>query len=99
MRLNAEQIEVIRKATRSVFGQGAMVRVFGSRLDDKVKGGDIDLLVECPEAVADRLKKTLTLTARLQRALGDQPIDILVTDPSTQIQRVHELARRTGVTL
>lgn len=99
MRLNTEYIQVIREETGIVFGEGAVVRLFGSRLDDTSRGGDIDLLVECDKPVKERLRKSLALTARLQMRLGDQPIDVLVIDPETALQPVHQVARQTGVQL
>ena len=99
MRLTPETRQIIKASAREIFGPNATVRVFGSRANDEARGGDIDLLVECGEPVKDRLKKALALTARLQIRLGDQHIDIIVADPQTKPQSVHEVARRTGVTL
>ena len=99
MRLTPETRRVIKESVLDVFGPNATVRVFGSRVNDEARGGDIDLLVDCSEPVKDRLRKTLALTARLQRRLGDQRIDIVVSDPQTKPQSVHEVARRTGVPL
>ena len=48
---------------------------------------------------SDARKKALTLTARLQRRLGDQRIDVLVIDPATRHQPIHAEALRTGVRL
>jgi len=99
MRLTPEARQIIKASTQEVFGLNATVRVFGSRANDEARGGDIDLLVECSEPVKDKLKKTLALTARLQSRLGDQRIDVIVADPQTKPQSVHEVARRTGVPL
>ena len=99
MRLTPETRRIIRASAQEVFGPNATVRVFGSRTIDEARGGDIDLLVECSEPVKDRLQKTLALTARLQIRLGDQRIDVVVADPQTKLQSVHEVARRTGVPL
>ena len=99
MRLTPETRLLIKEIVLDVFGPSAAVRVFGSRANDEARGGDIDLLVECSEPVKDRLKKTLALTAKLQIRLGDQHIDVIVTDPQTKPQPVHEVARRTGVPL
>lgn len=99
MRLSPDIRQVIKESVLDVFGPNATVRVFGSRTTDAARGGDIDLLVECGEPVKDRLKKTLALTARLEIRLGEQKIDVMVTDPHTKSQSVHEVARRTGVPL
>lgn len=99
MRLSEDQARVIRESTRDIFGKHARVRLFGSRLDDHQRGGDIDLLVECDEPITDRLRKTLALTARLQMTLGDQPIDVLTIDPSTPLEPVHKSALVKSVTL
>jgi predicted nucleotidyltransferase len=99
MRLSEANRETIRQTVRELFGPDARVLLFGSRTADAERGGDIDLLVEVPRAVPDRSKLALTLTARLQRRLGDQPIDVLVLDPETRRQPVHDEALSTGIPL
>jgi len=99
MRLSKNQIEVIRRTVREVFGVEADVKLFGSRANDDARGGDIDLLVEMPTIVVEPERKTLQLVARLQLRLGDQPIDVLVVDPSTPRQPIYEQAIRTGIKL
>jgi predicted nucleotidyltransferase len=99
MRLTDEQCRVVREEAARIFGRNVTVRLFGSRIDDNVRGGDIDLLVESNERIPDRQRKTLQLVAKLQIRLGDQPIDVLALDPETVPQPVHEQARRTGVRL
>jgi predicted nucleotidyltransferase len=96
MRLTPETREVIRRTTQEVFGDEARVFLFGSRTDDNQRGGDIDLLVELPRRQNDARKKSLTLAARLQLRLGDQPIDVLVLDPETPLDPVHRMAAATG---
>ena len=99
MRLSKNQIEVIRRSVREIFGVEADVKLFGSRANDDARGGDIDLLVEMPTIVVEPERKTLQLVARLQLRLGDQPIDVLVLDPSTPRQPIYEQAIRTGIKL
>ena len=99
MRLTQEQVEIIKQTTAEVFGEEVSVRLFGSRLDDDTRGGDIDLLVESPGLIENKMDRMLTLTARLQLRLGDQPIDILVVDSTTPLNPVHRHAMQTAITL
>lgn len=99
MRLSERQQQIIRDEVVGIFGHAAVVRLFGSRVDDDARGGDIDLLVEAEAVIPESRRKSLQLVARLQQRLGDQPFDVLVVDPDTHIQAVHEQALRTGVTL
>ncbi len=99
MRLSLQAQQIIKNTTKEVFGIDAVVKVFGSRIDDDARGGDIDLLVELPFVIADSERKTLQLITRLQLRMGDQPIDVVVIDPSTRWQSIHIQANRTGITL
>jgi len=99
MRLSTSTRKIIRETVREIFGPKATVTVFGSRTDDSMRGGDIDLLILSETPITQRERKALQLVARLQIRLGDQPIDVLVLDPETPRQAVHEEALRTGVRL
>lgn len=46
MRLNETVREIIKSEVDSQLGPDAVVRLFGSRVDDTRRGGDIDLLIE-----------------------------------------------------
>ncbi len=99
MRLAAEQIDHIISATREMLGPHARVWLFGSRVDDTRLGGDIDLLVEADQRVEQPVWTAAQLTARLQRRLGDRRIDVLLTDPTTQPEPIHLVARSEGLLL
>ena len=77
MRLRKNQQQAIRKTVREIFGPDAAVYVFGSRVDDSARGGDIDLLIRLESPQVETERKILQLVARLQIRLGDQPIDEL----------------------
>lgn len=81
MRLQPAEQEAIRRACRDTLPAGSRVRLFGSRLDDTRRGGDIDLLIEFPQPLpAEELVARRTrFAARLYRALGEQRIDIVMT--------------------
>jgi predicted nucleotidyltransferase len=99
LRLTPQQRQIIVDTVREIFGSEATVTLFGSRVDENARGGDIDLLIQTDKPLTQREKKTLQLIARLQIRLGDQPIDALVLDPETSRLPVHEIALRTGVRL
>ena len=99
MRLADQEIDTIKQTVAEIFGPDAVVSLFGSRVDDADKGGDIDLLIESSQVIQDRQRKILHLVALLQMKLGDQPIDVLVIDPSTKKNKVHESALATGIRL
>jgi predicted nucleotidyltransferase len=96
MRITPEQARIIVAATHELAGPDASVRLFGSRLHDALKGGDIDLLVECAQPVERPVWLAAQITARLQRLLGDRRIDVLLIDPTTPLEPVHRVAQSEG---
>ena len=99
MRLNPEQIEAIKQTACAVLGDGARVILFGSRVDDAKKGGDIDLLFETDQGVANRAATLGVIYVALIRQLGDRKIDILLKDSATPPAPVLDIARQTGIQL
>lgn len=85
--------------TTEVAGSDARVSLFGSRTRDDLRGGDIDLLIELPEPSADKLAVSLRAGARLQLALGERKIDVLVADPQTADSPILRAARADGIAL
>ncbi|SDY63996.1 nucleotidyltransferase domain-containing protein [Nitrosomonas sp. Nm58] len=45
MRLTQNQVMTIRQAVAGIFGAGAQAWLFGSRVNNSKRGGDIDLLI------------------------------------------------------
>jgi len=45
MRLQRQEIQTILQVAHQIYGEKVKVYLFGSRLDDTKRGGDIDLLV------------------------------------------------------
>lgn len=87
MRLSAEERSAITSSI-SALDPGAEVFLFGSRADDSLSGGDLDLLI-----ISNRIGFTekITLLTELKTQLGDRKIDLLVrsreealTDPFVQ---------------
>jgi predicted nucleotidyltransferase len=99
MRLTTRDRHAIVQATAEVAGPAARALLFGSRTDDRARGGDIDLLVELPQAPADPLGLSLKLSARIQHRIGLRRIDVLVADPDSAPTPLLQHARREAVAL
>ena len=79
MRISDFQKNVILESVVSELGHEARVFLFGSRADDTKRGGDIDLLVETPSRVEDVVRKKLRIIGAIQRRIGEQKIDLIIT--------------------
>lgn len=100
MRLTQQQIDSIKQATEETFGPDVKVWLFGSRVDDTKRGGDIDLYVELPSIDPQhRHELETSFWVRLQRALGERRIDIVTHLQGTPLRPIDKQAHDTGVRL
>jgi len=100
MRLSTEQIEAIKQETEHFFGAQSEVWLFGSRVDDAAKGGDVDLYVCAASSDADELAAArFAFLARLKRRMGDRKIDLVLQREGGDVLPIYELARKQGVRL
>ncbi|MEI8236753.1 MAG: nucleotidyltransferase domain-containing protein [Methylococcaceae bacterium] len=77
MRLTNSQLTIIKQTVSHIFGVGALVYLFGSRVDDAKKGGDIDLYI-VPEIKDNLPEKKIQFLTALVMNLGDQKIDVII---------------------
>ncbi len=83
MRLTSEEIKNLVKALDPFIGKNtAELRLFGSRTDAQLKGGDIDLLllINNAELKNELIMKKHWLLAEIKYFLGDQKIDLKIAD-------------------
>lgn len=99
MRLTSYQQATIKKMVAEVFGAEVSVHLFGSRVLDEAKGGDIDLLIVSPNVVVERVKKIARLVAKLQLILGERKFDVVVKDPSVPTSVFFQRITDSAVTL
>jgi uncharacterized protein len=97
MRLSDREKEIIRSAAREAFGSSARVLVFGSRLDDSARGGDLDLLVQCRGPLKDSGLRAARFSALIQLQTGLRKIDVLAAWPGAGLSPAHEAALSEGV--
>lgn len=93
MRLSSSQIEAIKQQAEHFFGAEAKVWLFGSRVDDTAKGGDIDLYVETDAA------EVVLPAARARGELADRlgrHVDLVVNN-HTKDEPIFHIAKTQGV--
>lgn len=99
MRIDSKDLVSITQAFQECFVQGDHLWLFGSRVDDKKRGGDIDLYIEVQDynfkKVFDAQRQFWIL---LQDRLGEQKIDIVVRDPEQDLL-IYQVARADGILL
>jgi predicted nucleotidyltransferase len=99
MRLTVDQVRIIKARGAECFGPNTKIWLFGSRVDDDARGGDIDLYVELSEPIEDAAWRALRFNGALQQAFGAQRIDVITRGPSEPLKPIHETAKRSGVAL
>jgi len=101
MRLTAFQIQTICESAEKNFGKNTPVWLFGSRVDDEARGGDIDLYIEPKtQKPSDLIIAKLQFLRDLHKKLGEQKIDVVLrrTDSTVDLP-VYHIAKQTGVLL
>jgi predicted nucleotidyltransferase len=96
MRLSSFEIKAIKESAKEIFGE-CKVYLFGSRVDDNLKGGDIDLYIQIPQK-PEFLSKEKYL-ALLKRKIGEQKIDVIISYPEKEKTLIDEEALKKGILL
>ena len=99
MRLTAQQHAAIRQAVTEAFGADAKVWLFGSRVNDNQRGGDIDLLITSSQMdISAMTRAELRFLTRLHTTLGEQKMDVLLDCPSRKTRPpIFAIAQKTGI--
>ena len=98
MRLKPDEISAIKTATADVFGEGAVVRLFGSRVDDSLRGGDIDLHVEVDPPI-NEWDARFAFEEKLFREIDPQKVDLIITVRGGTPRGFERIAYRDGIVL
>lgn len=95
MRLSKKYIQTIKKYFEEFFQNGE-IYLFGSRVDDTKKGGDIDLYLVLQEH-SNLFEKKIKFLSRIKRDLGEQKIDIVFNIDDTRL--IEKEALKWGIKL
>lgn len=101
MRLSEGERKSIKQAVRKHFGSEAQVYVFGSRIDDSKRGGDIDLYVETELAGEELVQAKLRAMSDMHRSMGERKIDIVTGSllQNDNAPLIVQKARQNGIAL
>jgi predicted nucleotidyltransferase len=101
MRLSSSQVSIICEIAKKNFGTETHVWLFGSRVNDQAKGGDIDLYIEPQHQNASDLVTAKLLFLRdLHKKLGEQKIDVVLRRNNTTTDLpIYRIAKETGILL
>lgn len=99
MRLAPSHVEAIRSTAQQVLGPHVQIILFGSRVNDQARGGDVDLLLEVPHTIDEPAVTSARIASRISRALGGRKVDVVLAAPNLAPQAIHQIARQTGISL
>ncbi|WKZ71049.1 MAG: nucleotidyltransferase domain-containing protein [Melioribacteraceae bacterium] len=97
MRLKKTHIDFIKRTAKELFGENSQVYLFGSRVDDNKRGGDIDIYIETNQKT-NIFEKKIEMLKLLHDYLGEQKIDIVINNYSNQ-KYIYEIAKQDGIML
>jgi predicted nucleotidyltransferase len=98
MRLTLHDKEAIKNSFNTVFGKGK-IYLFGSRIDDTKRGGDIDLFIELsyPYTIKEIIEKKSKFLLNMYDKIGEQKIDIVFS--KNKNRSIEKEALREGILL
>lgn len=82
MRLSEFEIRTIQTLSKTHFGQVSRVFLFGSRVDDNLKGGDIDLFISSEDTSYLNTENKIRFLVDLKKTIGDRKIDLVLDTPT-----------------
>lgn len=95
MRVSSEQIDFLKREI-SAFVPDAVVYLFGSRVDDRKKGGDVDIMILSNKKIS--WKEKAKIKWQYFERFGEQKLDI-VSSTFNERNPFKELVLRQGIRL
>jgi predicted nucleotidyltransferase len=99
MRLSKFEQNIIKQTAEQIFGIEVKVFIFGSRINDNLKGGDIDIYIEVSKDNVNLLEKKIKFLVGLDDKLGEQKIDVVINSGQKNNRPIFQLAKANGVQL
>ncbi len=99
MRIRPQDVCALRAAIYDAAPDAKAIRLFGSRLDDNARGGDVDLMIDFDNPIDDPAVLSARLAVRASRAMSNRKVDILLRAPNLMNSTIHQIALDEGVLL
>ena len=99
IRLTVQEINHIKNIFSKYFEHNDHLWIFGSRVNLKQKGGDIDLYIESNNNSIEKISdQKIKFLVELKQTIGDQKIDVIINAKYlNQHLAIYEEAKNTGV--
>lgn len=96
MRLTQQEITIIKSTILDVLTDSTII-LFGSRLYDDKRGGNIDLLIQTNHTVD--MKQQIKILAKMELQGIERKVDLLFHTPLMQEQNIVKTALKEGIIL
>ncbi len=96
MRLQENEIMIIKNSI-ALYIKSARVLLFGSRVDDSKKGGDIDIFVETNQDIT--IKDKIKILANIEIQGISRKVDLIIKTPLSKHKSIFNTALETGIEL
>lgn len=98
MRLTPGEVAAIKAAAAEAFGGTAVVRLFGSRVDDSLRGGDIDLHFEVDDGQQD-YRHAGDFKWKLFERIEERKVDLVFHVRGRPLRPIDRVALAEGIPL
>ena len=96
MRVEKKDIDIIVNTIKASIADAA-VFLFGSRVDDSKRGGDIDIFLTTSQTVS--LPEKISLLTQFERQGIYRKIDLIIQSPDNKHDTLYHEVKQTGIRL
>ncbi len=96
MRVTYKEINIIKNTILKYISDAKIV-LFGSRVDDNKRGGDIDIFVETKQNIT--LKEQITILAKIEWLGVERKVDLIIKTPDSKEQHIFNTIKEEGILL
>lgn len=96
MRLKSTELDIIHQCVVDLFSEEVDVWLFGSKVDDSARGGDIDIMIDSSSEVVSPALQSARLSASISRKMAGRKVDVVIAAPNLLELPIHRSARLQG---